>query len=194
MSEAWSEAAAEAGDPTPQPPRPGVVRLLRAIIVAWALIGGAILLLLALMTAGSALSNLFFRRPFAPDYELMKHLVAVAVFCFLPFCQLTGANVTVDIFTERMGPRAKAAMAILGSALAIVFSVLLFVQMSQRLIDDLGRARVEETPVLHLPLWTGYPPILVSLLLLLVAGLFTLAESLRALGARERTAAAGNAA
>ena len=189
MSEARSEAAAEAGDPTPQPPRPGVVRILRRIIVAWALIGGAILLLLALMTAGSALSNLFFHRPFAPDYELMKHLVAIAVFCFLPFCQMTGANVTADIFTERMGPRAKAAMAALGALLAIVFAAMLLVQMQERLVGDLGRTRVEETPVLHLPLWTAYPPILLSLLLLLAAGGFTLAESVRALKSPERLAA-----
>ena len=76
-----------------------------------------------LMTAASAASNLFFNKPFEGDYEVMKHFIAVAVFCFLPYCQLTGANVTVDIFTENASERAKAAMLAFSSVFAIVFSL-----------------------------------------------------------------------
>ena len=86
-----------------------------------------------LMTAASAASNLFFNKPFEGDYEVTKHFIAVAVFCFLPYCQLTGANVTVDIFTENVSERAKAAMVAFSSLFAIAFSIIMLRQMSLRL-------------------------------------------------------------
>jgi TRAP-type C4-dicarboxylate transport system permease small subunit len=150
----------------------------RRAIRLWALTGGLVLVGLAVMTAASAVSNLLFNRPFAPDYELMKHFVAIAVFAFLPWCQLTGANVSVDIFTEAMRPRAKAAMAVLAALLAAAFAVLLLVQMSGGFLSYLKYPEV--TPVLQLPLWTAFPPILLSLALLLVAAVITAVEALGA--------------
>lgn len=147
----------------------------RVLIRLWALIGGLIMFALALMTAASALSNLLFNKPFAPDYELTKHFTAIAVFAFLPWCQLSGANVTVDIFTEGMGPRAKAMMAVFSSVFAIAFSILLLSQMSSGFLGYLKYPEV--TAVLKLPLWTAFPPILLSLALLLVAALITVCES-----------------
>lgn len=152
----------------------------------WALAGGLLTLGLALMTAASALSNLATGRPFAADYELVKHFIAIAIFMFLPYCQITGANVTVDIFTEGMSERSKMAMSAFSALFAIAFSLLLLVQMSAGFKSYLRY--VEVTPVLRLPLWTAFPPILVSLFLLLLAALVTFAESWR--GMRRRAAAA----
>ena len=129
------------------------------------------------MTAASAASNLLFARPFSADYELMKHFVAVAIFMFLPYCQLTGANVSVDIFTERMGERAKAAMAILSSLFALVFAAILLRQMSFGMQSYIRYP--ETTPVLRLPLWTAFPPMLLSLALLFAAALLTAIDGWR---------------
>jgi TRAP-type C4-dicarboxylate transport system permease small subunit len=145
--------------------------VLAAIITYWALAGGILLVLLAVMTAVSALLNIFTGRPIPADYELTKHFVAVAIFTFLPYCQLTGSNVTVDIFTEGMSARAKAAMVAFSSLFAIAFSLLLLRQMWLGFLSYLQYP--EMTPVLHLPLWTAFPPILFSLLLLLIASLIT---------------------
>jgi TRAP-type C4-dicarboxylate transport system permease small subunit len=93
---------------------------------------------------------------------------------FLPYCQLTGSNVTVDIFTEGMSERGKAAMTAFSSLFALAFSLLLLVQMYGGLLSYL-RYR-ETTPVLGLPLWTAFPPILVSLALLVLASVITLSE------------------
>ena len=147
------------------------MQFLRGLIRAWALFGGILVAALAVMTALSTASNIFFARPFPADYELVKHVIAIAIFCFLPYCQLTGANVTVDIFTERMGERAKAGMAALSSVFAVAFSILLLVQMSKGMMSYIRYPEV--TPVLKLPLWTAFPPILISLALLLFAGLIT---------------------
>jgi TRAP-type C4-dicarboxylate transport system permease small subunit len=130
------------------------------------------------MTAASAVSNAVTGRPFAADYELVKHIIAVAIFMFLPYCQITGSNVTVDIFTEGMSERGKAAMAIFSAFFALGFSLLLLVQMTGGFGSYLRYQEV--TPVLKLPLWTAFPPILMSLVLLFLAACVTLAASWRA--------------
>ncbi len=151
--------------------------VLSAVITGWAVLAGLLLFALALMTAGSAASNLLFAKPYAPEHELTKSIVAIVIFMMLPYCQLVGANVTVDIFTEGMGARTKAVMAALASLFAVAFSALLLRQMSLGLESYMRY--VEVTPVLKIPLWTAFPPILVSLALLLVAALLTLADGVR---------------
>jgi TRAP-type C4-dicarboxylate transport system permease small subunit len=168
----------------PAPARRGWVGAACSLIRYWALLGGAIILVLVLITAASALSNLFFSAPFAGEYELAKHFVGIAIFTFLPYCQITGANVTVDLFAGDMGPRAKAAMSLVASLLAVLFALVLLRQMALGFGDYLRFP--EETAALHLPLWTAFPPILLSLLLLLIAALITSRDGWRALRAVPR--------
>jgi TRAP-type C4-dicarboxylate transport system permease small subunit len=174
--------SAEADEGTGEPPLPETRTALGGALVdvirLWALLGGVLTLGLAAMTAVSAGLNLVTGRPLAFDYELVKHVIAVAIFMFLPYCQITGANVTVDIFTEGMSARGKSAMAAFSALFAIGFSALLLVQMSGGLQSYIRYQEV--TPVLKLPLWTAFPPILVSLLLLLLAACLTLVASWRA--------------
>jgi TRAP-type C4-dicarboxylate transport system permease small subunit len=157
--------------------RAGPVGIARAIIRYWALLGGLVLVGLVLMTAASAVSNLLFNRPFRGDYEIVKHGVAIAAFSFLPWCQLTLGNVTVDIFTERAGPRAKAAMVLLASIIAAVFAVVLFWQMRLGMLDYIQYREVMVS--LPIPLWTAFPPALISLILLFAAALITTGEAWR---------------
>jgi TRAP-type C4-dicarboxylate transport system permease small subunit len=176
----------EAG-PTGTAPR--AVAALAAAIRLWALLGGMIATGLSVMAAGSAISNLFFDRPFPADYELGKHLIAVVIFMFLPYCQLSGANVTVDIFTERMSETKKAAMACFSSLLAVAFAAVLLRQMW---LGWLSYMRFPEvTPVLGLPLWTAFPPILVSIALLLAAAVVTALDAWRMTRGRPAWLAAG---
>ncbi len=168
----------EGGVAGPRPAfRPAWLRVLEKIIRYWALLGGFILVALVLITAASAISNLVFDKPIEGDYEMTKHFIAIAVFCFLPYCQLTGANVTVDIFTEGMGERAKSAMLAFSSLFAIVFSIVLLRQMWLGLNGYLRYP--ETTATLHIPLWTAFPPALLSLALLLVAAVLTTIDGVR---------------
>ena len=176
---------AESGDGAARPPPRAagpVERAVAAVIRGWALLGGLVTAGLAVMTAASAVSNILFRAPFSADYELVKNFIGVAVFMFLPYCQLTGANVTVDIFTEHMSERKKAAMAGFSSLFAIAFSALLLNQMT---LGMFGYMRYPEvTPVLQLPLWTAFPPMLVSLALLLMAAIVTALDAWRGVRGR----------
>lgn len=175
--------AADGGGAIPRTSAPArTVRALGALIRLWAVLAGLLLAALAVMTAASAVSNLLFGKPFAADHELIKHVVAIVIFMFLPYCQLVGANVTVDIFTEGMGERARGVMAMFASLFALAFALLLLRQMWLGMNSYMQY--VEVTPVLRLPLWTAFPPILLSLALLALAALITIAEGVRALRGR----------
>ena len=157
----------------------GVVGLLRRLIRLWALAGGVVLVALVVMTGASALQHLVVGHPFSGDYEVVRHFVAIAAFAFLPLCQLENANVTVDIFTENMGARPKAAMHLFASIIAGVLAVILLWRMWLGMWDYFDYP--EYTQVLAIPIWTAYPAILVSLLLLLVAAIITAFEDVATL-------------
>jgi TRAP-type C4-dicarboxylate transport system permease small subunit len=159
------------------PHRVGLIGALAALIKYWALVGGAIVAVLVVLTTASAISNLAAHKPIPGDYELAKHFIAIAIFTFLPYCQLIGANVTVDIFTEGMSHRAKSAMTVFSSLIAALFALLLLRQMSYGFADYLRYP--ETTATLHVPLWTAFPPMLFSLSLLFVAALITGVEGIR---------------
>ena len=152
-----------------------LIGLARLVIRYWALLGGFTLVALVVMTAASAVSNLIFNKPFPGDFEIVKHGIAIAAFAFLPYCQLTGSNVTVDIFTERMSDRAKSMMVLLASIIAALVAVALFRQMWLGMLDYIqyGEAMVS----VPIKLWTAFPPALVSLVLLFIAALITAGES-----------------
>ena len=151
--------------------------LLHRAVEAWALLGGLVLLAIALMTSWSATSGWLFAKPLPGDVELVEMLTAVSVFMFLPYCQLTGANVTADLFTERAGPRTIALLELLAAAVALGFSLLLLWRMYEGLLDY--RQYIETTTILRIPIWYAYVPTLASLALLAAAALTSVRDALR---------------
>jgi len=149
------------------------------LIEWWALLGGAVLLCIALLTAWSAATGFIFGKPLPGDFELTQILVAVAVFSFLPYCQLTNANVTADLFTAGAGPRAVAALGVLAALLALGVSVVLTWRTWAGMLDY--RQFVETTAILKIPIWTAYVPAVISLLLLVLACVIVLVKNARAL-------------
>ena len=67
-----------------------------------ALIGGAALVAMALLVACSVLRRWLTSQPVPGDFELVQIGLSVAVFAFMPWCQLRGANLFVDTFTGRL--------------------------------------------------------------------------------------------
>lgn len=159
--------------------RPGSSGLACRAIEWLALAGGIVLLGIALMTSWSAAGGWLFGKPLAGDFELTEILVAIAVFSSLPFCQLTDANVTADLFTARAGPRALAAFRLFGALLALAVALLLAWRTWAGLLDY--RKYVETTAVLKIPIWWAYVPAFASLVLLVLACLLVLKDEWRAM-------------
>ena len=68
-------------------------------------------------------------------------------------------------------------MSAFSSLFAIVFSLVMLRQMSFGFISYMQYP--ETTATLHIPLWTAFPPALLSLALLLVAAVITLVQGIR---------------
>jgi len=157
---------------TEQPRGPGIEGFLRAAITAWALAGGGLLVLVIALNVLSVVGGAVVGRPFPGDFEITEIGIAVAVFAFLPYCQMTGANVKAEILTSRAGPRLRALMGLAASLTALAFSVLLLWRMWFGLLDQ--KAYGYTTTILQFPHWIAFAAVLVSLVLLAAASGLTL--------------------
>lgn len=139
---------------TDQPADGGAAdRVLVRLSEAAALGGGAALLcamaVLVVTVVGGA-----FNRPLLGDSELVELLCGIAVFAFLPWCQMRGANVIVDFFTQSAPQRLRDWLdALMGIVFTLVAGVLTW-----RLIDGglSALARSKKSMFLQLPEWWGY--------------------------------------
>lgn len=152
--------------------------LASRIITGWALLGGVSLVLVVLMNVYSVIGANF-GAPFPGDFEMTEIGICVAAFAFLPYCQMTGANVSADIFTSGASKRWVAIYTLVGSIVALGFSLLLLWRMWAGMLDQ--KEYGYTTAILQLPHWYVFLPILVSLALLALAAALTLtAEASRA--------------
>jgi len=149
------------------------------VIEAWALLGGIVLLGVALMTTWSAFTGWVFGKPLPGDFELTEVLVAIAVFSMLPYCQQTDANVTADIFTAGAGPRAVAGFRLFSALLALGVALVLLWRTWAGMLDY--RQFIETTAILKIPIWWAYVPAIASLALLCLACLIVLRDCWRTL-------------
>jgi TRAP-type C4-dicarboxylate transport system permease small subunit len=74
-----------------------VDRLTRGL----AIFGGLVMLAAAIMVTTSVILRWLFKAGVKGDFEMVQIATAVAVFAFLPLCQLKRGNVFVDTFTLR---------------------------------------------------------------------------------------------
>jgi TRAP-type C4-dicarboxylate transport system permease small subunit len=148
----------------------------RGIIELWALGGGLLIVALVLMNAYSLVADIALRKPLPGDFEMVEVGVAVAAFAFLPYCQLSGANVTADIFTQGAGPRTIACLALFSALIALAFSTLLAWRMGLGLMDYWRQG--ETTTITSFPIWIAFVPIVMSLGLLVLASFISLRDAL----------------
>lgn len=160
--------------------RTGLFGAAEAIITFWALAGGIVVLGVVAINVWAVLSGfaLFSSLDiaFAGDFELTQMGIAIAVFMFLPYCQLTGANVTADIFTARASPFWLSLFTLLASTVALVFAALLVYTTYGGLVDQ--RSYNYMTAILQIPTWYAYVAAIASLVLLVIAALVTFLETL----------------
>ena len=108
----------------------------------------AMLVLIATVIGGA------FGKPILGDSELVELLVGMAVFAFLPYCQLRGSNVIVDFFTQPLPLRARHWLdVVMGAAFIFVAAVLAW-RMAEGGLTAWERSR--KSMFLQLPDWWGY--------------------------------------
>jgi TRAP-type C4-dicarboxylate transport system permease small subunit len=152
-----------------------VGRALYRAATGVAVLGGLVLFALTLLTVISVVGRAAFSAPIPGDFELVELGMAVAIFSFLPYCQIVRGNVIVDLFTTRASPRTRALLDAIGNLLLTAIAALLTWRAALGGIEI--RSYHETTMVLHVPVWLGYVPAVIFLAFLTVVCAYTVWRS-----------------
>lgn len=134
-----------------------ISRLLTGLSRLLAMLGGALLLaitaLVVLSVSGRALiwAGL---GPIPGDFELVEAATALAVFCFLPWCQMERGHVSVDIFADQLGTRANTVLAVLFDLAMTAAAGFILWRLWAGMQDKMQYN--ETTFILQFPVWWGY--------------------------------------
>lgn len=146
-------------------------RALARLCGALAVLGGLVLVVLIVMSCLSIAGRVLFSAPIPGDFELIEIGCAVAVFAFLPYCQMTGGNVVVDFFTARAPVRARAAMDLAGN---LIFTAIAALLTWRAVLGGRDLYRYDETTmVLAVPVWWGFVPAVLCSAVLTVVCAYT---------------------
>ncbi len=142
-------------DPADRAARPGLRGRARYIVsTVLASFGGNDLRALVIMTCASIVGRALFSQPINGDFELVEIGCAIAIFAFLPYCQITRSNVIVDFFTAEASMRTKASLDLAGNALFTLIAALI---TWRAVLGGLDLKRYGETTmILAIPSWWGY--------------------------------------
>ena len=151
-------------------------RGLERLATLAALIGGGFLLVAVAVTSASVIRGVF-GRPILGDSEIVEMCLGVAVALFLPYGEMKGSHVIVDVFTARMPERGLAWLdAFMRGIVALVAAVL-----ALRLLDGTMAQweRERATMFLELPYWWGYAGASVGMVLWAISAFFVAFEHAR---------------
>lgn len=151
--------------------------MLERLAAGFALAGGGILLAITAVTVISVAGRTALDRPVLGDFELVEIGCAIAVFAFLPYCQLKGGNVAVDFVIQRASARARAGLDavhhLVYAAVAALFAWRLALGGAE--LRDWG----ETSMILAVPVWWGFVPIAASAALLVAVCIYGLIRCLK---------------
>lgn len=128
-----------------------------------ALLGGAVLTALALMSVASIAGRALFSQPLSGDYELVQTGCAVFVALCLPYCQLKNANIIIDFFTAKASRRTQGRLDALGALLVGLVMLLIAWRTGVGLLSI--RTSGETTTILGMPTWWTYAGMLPGIVL-----------------------------
>ena len=146
-------------------------RILTKISKFFALFGGLVLLIAALISILSIFGRVVFSSPLLGDFELVEIACAVAIGSFLPLCHLKNGNVIVDFITAKLS---KNKINFLDAFSSLIFGITALF-FSTRMVLGARDMFVyqEETMLLAFPIWIPFLPVIASFFLLTVCCFYT---------------------
>ena len=146
-------------------------RILTKISKFFALFGGLVLLIAALISIFSIFGRVVFSSPLLGDFELVEIACAVAIGSFLPLCHLKNGNVIVDFITAKLS---KNKINFLDAFSSLIFGITALF-FSTRMVLGARDMFVyqEETMLLAFPIWIPFLPVIASFFLLTVCCFYT---------------------
>jgi TRAP-type C4-dicarboxylate transport system permease small subunit len=136
----------------------------------FAAFGGLVLLSMIALSAASVLGRFLMDTPIQGDFELIQLGCAVCVAAFLPYCQMRGGHVVVDVFTLRAPLRMQHGLDAVGAVLLALCAALLAWRTAAGALAV--RAVGETTMIVGVPMWWAYACMAPAFLLLTATGLY----------------------
>jgi TRAP-type C4-dicarboxylate transport system permease small subunit len=130
------------------------IRWVERAALLFAVLGGVLLMLIALMTVASVIGRAGFGKPVPGDIEITQYAIAVAISAFLPYCLFSGGNLIVDFFTAKAKERTRRVLDAIG-ALTLAFAMALFAWRTTVGLFSVKEAG-ETSMVISMPLWWTY--------------------------------------
>ncbi len=150
---------------------PGILDRLTTIA---ALLGGLIAIAIAVIVSASVASRNLLEEGIPGDFEYVQMGTAIAVFAFLPYCQLRRGNIVVDSFSLSWPPRMRALVDALWDLVYAGIMGLLAFSLFQGAFDI--KANGTATMVMGTPIW---PAVLTCALLCTLLSLVCLLTAWR---------------
>ena len=160
-------------------------------LTSWiAVLAGVLMLALAMMSMFSILgrwlagamgdvAGLGWLGAIRGDYEIMEMGAAIAIFSFLPYCQIRYAHVTVDLLVARARSRVRAFLTLVSS---LLFAATMALLAWRTFLGMEEMARYGEMTMMRgLPLSWGYAVGALMLSLCCIVSLFNTWDSIRGL-------------
>lgn len=126
----------------------------------FALTGGIIMILLALVTVASIIGRSLFGFSIEGDYELVEVGLAISIFLFLTECQVKKGHIIVDFFTVALAKRKIYFLDATGNLLFTLVAALLTWQLGLGGLDSYQY--LEQSMILEIPIWIAYVPAVIS--------------------------------
>ena len=131
-----------------------MLNVLRPLTWWFAVAGSAIALAVGVMTAVSVVGRAFFKSPIQGDIELTQLGIALSISLCIPWCQLRGANIIVDFFTQNLSTKKQGCLDAVGAALVALMCLLLAWRTGAGALAV--REAQESSMILGLPMWWAY--------------------------------------
>ncbi len=153
---------------------------MKKLAMTLALTSGLLLLISVIITSVSIIGRMAIPLGLAPvpgDVELVETLVGLAVFGFMPYCQLARGHVGVDLFVMPFGNRAMMFTQTLGDLIIAGLVLLLTWRHYEGTLDKYDSGEISF--ILGFPTWWGYSAAMVLMVLLSIVTLFTVWRDIR---------------
>jgi len=147
-----------------------MARILRGLATAFALIGAGVALAVALMAVVSIAGRATVSSPIQGDVELTQFGIALCISLCLPWCQLHGANIIVDFFTQNLRERVQRTLDGIGALLLALMCALLAWRTGVGAMSV--KEAMETSMILSLPMWWAYASLAPGLALAALIALY----------------------
>jgi TRAP-type C4-dicarboxylate transport system permease small subunit len=131
-----------------------MLRVLKPLTWWFAVVGSVIALAVGVMTTVSVVGRAFFKAPIQGDIEITQLGIALSISLCIPWCQLRGANIIVDFFTQKLSPKKIGLLDAAGAACLGLMCLLLAWRTGVGAVAV--REAQESSMIIGLPMWWAY--------------------------------------